>query len=104
MLMLQDLLAERFHLTLHHETRSFPGYELAVAPGGPKFKEVTVHEDPLFPEEVAQISTTTPLQKDDKGFPILPPGLAWRFVSPRLGTVGMIRGRFHVSMEKLLEY
>jgi uncharacterized protein (TIGR03435 family) len=27
-LMLQNLLAERFHLKVHHETRNFPGYEL----------------------------------------------------------------------------
>jgi uncharacterized protein (TIGR03435 family) len=39
--MLQNLLAERFHLAVHHETRNFPGYELAVAKGGPKLKEST---------------------------------------------------------------
>ncbi len=37
-LMLQNLLAERFHLALHHETRNFPGYDLVVAPGGLKLK------------------------------------------------------------------
>jgi uncharacterized protein (TIGR03435 family) len=39
--MLQNLLVERFHLVFHHETRNFPGYELVVDKGGPKFKEVT---------------------------------------------------------------
>ena len=39
--MLQNLLAERFHLVVHHETRNFSGYELVVAKGGPKLKEVT---------------------------------------------------------------
>ncbi len=34
--MLQNLLAERFQLKVHHETRNFPGYELVVAKGGPK--------------------------------------------------------------------
>ena len=38
-LMLQNLLAERFHLRLHHETKLRPGYELVVASGGPKLKE-----------------------------------------------------------------
>jgi len=38
-LMLQNLLKERFHLRLHHETRLRPGYELTVAPG-PKIKAV----------------------------------------------------------------
>ncbi len=34
-LMLQNLLVERFQIKLHHETRTFTGYELVVAPGGP---------------------------------------------------------------------
>ena len=37
--MLQNLLVERFHLVVHHETRNFPGYELVVDKGGPKLKE-----------------------------------------------------------------
>ncbi len=35
-LMLQTLLADRFKLTLHRETRELPGYDLKVAKGGPK--------------------------------------------------------------------
>ena len=38
--MLQNMLAERFHLVFRRETRNFPGYELVVDKGGPKFKEV----------------------------------------------------------------
>ena len=38
-LMLEDLLANRFHLTLHHETKDLPRFELVVAKGGPKMKE-----------------------------------------------------------------
>src|ERR1017187_2112222 len=38
--MLENLLAERFHLVFHHETRNFPGYELVVAKSGPKLTEV----------------------------------------------------------------
>ena len=37
--MLQNLLMDRFQMKVHHETRNFPGYELTVAPGGPKLKE-----------------------------------------------------------------
>jgi uncharacterized protein (TIGR03435 family) len=37
--MLRNFLAERFHLTLHHETRNFPGDYLVVAPGGLRIKE-----------------------------------------------------------------
>ena len=43
-LMLQNLLAERFKLTLHHETKELPMYALVVGKGGPKLKE-SVEED-----------------------------------------------------------
>ena len=38
-IMMQNLLAERFHLALHHVSREFPAYELVVAKNGPKFGE-----------------------------------------------------------------
>lgn len=38
-LMLQSLLADRFKLVLHRETKQLPVYELIVAKGGPKLKE-----------------------------------------------------------------
>jgi uncharacterized protein (TIGR03435 family) len=37
--MLGPLLAERFHLVFHRETRELPVFALVVAKGGPKFKE-----------------------------------------------------------------
>ena len=38
-LMLQTLLADRFKLTLHRETKNLSVYELVVAEGGPKLQE-----------------------------------------------------------------
>jgi len=35
--MMQALLADRFHLTMRHETREMPVWALTVAKGGPKF-------------------------------------------------------------------
>jgi uncharacterized protein (TIGR03435 family) len=37
--MLQALLADRFHLTIHRETKEMPVYFLAVAKGGAKLRE-----------------------------------------------------------------
>jgi uncharacterized protein (TIGR03435 family) len=37
--MFQSILADRFKLTVHHETRQLPLYVLLVAKAGPKFKE-----------------------------------------------------------------
>jgi uncharacterized protein (TIGR03435 family) len=36
--LLQQLLEQRFHLTVHHETKYFKGYALLVAKGGPKLQ------------------------------------------------------------------
>jgi uncharacterized protein (TIGR03435 family) len=47
--MLQNLLTERFHLAVHHETRNFPAYELVVDKGGPKLKEAPPPEDAPAP-------------------------------------------------------
>lgn len=38
-LMLQTLLAERFHLVLHKDTHSLPAYVMSIAKGGPKLKQ-----------------------------------------------------------------
>src|SRR5215472_7697765 len=44
--MLQVLLAERFQLRIHHETREVPMYALVVDKKGPKLKESSPHEPP----------------------------------------------------------
>ena len=43
--MFQNLLVERFHLVVHHETRNYPAWELVVDKGGPKLKEAGPQSD-----------------------------------------------------------
>ena len=59
--MMQNLLAERFHLKMHRESKEFQAYELAVAKAGLKLKE---SGDPA--------PDARPASKED-GYPALPP-------------------------------
>lgn len=66
--MLQNLLVDRFKMTLHHETKELPLYELTVGKNGPKMKASV--EDPNAPKPGE--GPLPPIGKD--GFPQLPPG------------------------------
>jgi uncharacterized protein (TIGR03435 family) len=65
--MLQNLLAERFHLIFHRQTRNFPGYDLVVDKGGPKFKEITP-----TPDAGARPLDVRTAPKGADGFPAIP--------------------------------
>jgi uncharacterized protein (TIGR03435 family) len=67
--MMQRLLEERFHLTVHREPRSFPGYELVIAKGGPKLKESASD-----PAAVAGGNSPQPPKRRADGWVTLPPG------------------------------
>jgi bla regulator protein blaR1 len=54
-LMLQSLLADRFKVTLHHDTKELPIYALVVAKNGPK-----LHESAAAPEDTAPPGPLTP--------------------------------------------
>ena len=67
--MLQNLLADRFHLRVHHETRDADVYVLIVGPKGPKLKKTPLRDDnPSKPQTAAMGALTR------DGFPVLPPG------------------------------
>jgi uncharacterized protein (TIGR03435 family) len=70
-LMLQNLLADRFKLALHKDTKEFSVYELTVAKDGPKLKPSPPDPDFKPPAEGTRAGTGG-LDKD--GFPILLPG------------------------------
>jgi uncharacterized protein (TIGR03435 family) len=76
--MLQNLLAERFKLTVHHETKELPMYSLVVLKGGPKMTESA----PVAPPKETDGDPTPPPalppggpKMGPDGFPILPAGL-----------------------------
>lgn len=62
--MLQNLLAERFKLTLHRETKELPVYALVVGAKGPKLKDSTVTDTPPASDS----------QPNAAPRPLLPPG------------------------------
>ena len=47
--MMRNLLVERFHLAVHRETHTFPGYDLVIARGGPKLKEPAPDSNSVLP-------------------------------------------------------
>jgi uncharacterized protein (TIGR03435 family) len=87
--MLQSLLVERFHLAFHHETRNFPGYELVVDKGGPKFKEVTPTGAAKSDADRDPRAVLTG-RKGEDGFPVAPGSR--RFSQDRPG--GQARWKF----------
>jgi len=93
LLMLQGLLAERFHLAVHHETRDFPGYALMVVSDRPRMKEWKPDPDAAATPGAA---ITAP---DEQGFPPLVPNqpVSLRFVRKE-GVASRIFETHHQSM------
>jgi uncharacterized protein (TIGR03435 family) len=72
-LMLQNLLAERFKLALHREKKEMQAYSLVVSKNGHKLKQSPAAQLPLDDDPPKPFSAST-ANKDENGFPILPPG------------------------------
>jgi uncharacterized protein (TIGR03435 family) len=58
-IMLQNLLAERFHMVVQHGTKDFQGYELVVGKNGPKLKQSSP-EDAAFDQSQPRPMTAPP--------------------------------------------
>jgi uncharacterized protein (TIGR03435 family) len=74
-IMLQNLLAERFKVTVHRETKELPMYSMVVGKGGPKMKESTeisaeeAAKDPTMPQMPVSPGA---IKRGPDGFPDLP--------------------------------
>jgi uncharacterized protein (TIGR03435 family) len=64
-MMLQKLLAERFHIAVHRETKEIAAYELVVGKKGSKLKVTDYREGASQPPPPPR-----PMRKDANGFPI----------------------------------
>ncbi len=75
LMMLQNLLADRFKLAVHREKKEMSVYELTVAKNGPKFRESR-------PKDAPQDDDPPPgrLQRDADGFPVLTRGMTMAVV------------------------
>lgn len=71
-LMLQKLLADRFHMALHYDARQMPAYDLVVAKSGPKIKNSQDYAAATGNPHPSPDRSTISL--DPEGFPVLPPG------------------------------
>jgi uncharacterized protein (TIGR03435 family) len=73
--MLQNLLADRFKLAVHRESREMQRYALVVGKNGPKFKEAS----PLAAEkndDAKRARAGTPAKLGDDGYPVLTSGMS----------------------------
>jgi uncharacterized protein (TIGR03435 family) len=71
--MLQHLLAQRFKLSLHFETRDWPVYALVVDKNGPKLKEPLADADAPVPDTPGSTRFETPqgeARMDKEGYAI----------------------------------
>jgi len=54
-LMMQSLLADRFHLEIHHLAKQLPAYNLVVNKGGPNLRETTGGKTALKQRQVGEV-------------------------------------------------
>jgi uncharacterized protein (TIGR03435 family) len=110
-LMLQNLLAERFKLTLHHQTKELPMYALVVGKGGPKMKPSEEEPAAASKDEAPSAPPPPPPppppapglperpRMDADGFPVLPPGM--RKVTVNMMNTKTGRNRMMASHESM---
>jgi uncharacterized protein (TIGR03435 family) len=69
--MLQNLIAERFNVVLHYETKEMQGYELSPGKNGPRLKESPPDDPAAAAQPGPPPGPPGPPKKDANGFPQL---------------------------------
>jgi uncharacterized protein (TIGR03435 family) len=77
---LRWLLAERFQVSLHRETRESPGFALVVGKNGPTMKEVPADPDPSRPDVSGGSGSAAGLDCGPPGGSVVQPG--WYLSKP----------------------
>jgi uncharacterized protein (TIGR03435 family) len=95
--MLQNLLSERFGLTLHHQMKEMTTYRLVVGRNGPKLMRSQVAR-PLVDDSA---DSRAPHKSDKDGFPDLPPGAGIYIYADVSNTYRL--GATNVSMQRFAE-
>lgn len=103
--MWQNLLADRFGLTLHHQSKIFQVEEMQIAKGGSKLKETTLKEatpDPISPEARPPqgLQPFSPPKMDKNGVPELSaPGLIMMMAMGPAGPTAHMVGKAQTTQQ-----
>ena len=74
--MLQNLLIERFQLTLHHDPKELPIYELTIAKGGPKLTPAASADPNYVSPERSSEPVAASMVLDKEGCPVVQRGVS----------------------------
>jgi uncharacterized protein (TIGR03435 family) len=88
LIMMQNLLAERFKMKARLDKKEMPLYELSVMKGGPKFKEAVVEPPKPGAADAPRPRGAGGIQRDAEGYPVLGGGTTMAIMNNHARTQG----------------